>query len=389
MQRGSKEIRVKKGTLFTVIVSGKGWYLNRFDRDKLAFKKRTVEPEHTAFIMESTGEGTGYMLLSFLSNNIYLTVVIQEYQIEGIGEEVKEKKAIVEVVEEPVAKEKIEEKEEREEIDEKVIADTGVEERKEVSQGSTFRDIPLVEELREKPRAEKAEVEEKSVTSERSAPAEKLYYINKSNEMVMIPRRDEDDIYRRGVSLYNQKNYEQARSLFSDYLSVCERCSYRDNVRIMLAECLSRSGNEEEAVTLLDAVIVSGRQAPATRALIMKADIYYRTGRIKEAAESYRKAYEMGEKDPGILEKIGDIYYLIQDYEKSLMVYEEGIAQGLKNDEILFRVASFYDQPGALRNIERAYHYYKLIVERYPGSRHYTKAEERVIFFEKNFFNYR
>lgn len=399
MQKGIEEIRVKKGVIFTVVVKGKGWYLNRFDREKLAFKKRTVESEHTDFTMESTGEGSGYMLLSFLSENIYLPVMVYEYEIEGQREGVAEGlEATAKTVEEPVieqieqkeelVKGEIEGREEGEKREEKVISYGRIEERKEVPQEQTFKDQPL-QEPQEKIVKGKVEVKEKPVPSEKPVPGGELYYVNRDNAIVMIPRRDEDDLYRRGVTLYNQKNYEQAQRLFREYLSGCERCTYRDNVSIMLAESLSKSGNEEEAVSLLDTVIVSGKQASAARALIMKADIYYRTGRIKEAADSYRKAYEMGEKDPGMLEKIGDIYYLVQDYEKALMVYEEGIAQGLKNDEILFRVASFYDQPGTLRNIERAYYYYKLIVEKYPGSKHYAKAEERVRFFEKNFFNYR
>ncbi len=346
-EKQQEEITVQKGAAFTVVVEGKGWYLNRFDRGKLAFKKRTVEPDHTAFTMQSLMEGNSYMLFSFLSEDIYLPVRIEEY--------------------------------------------AAVEEREEglLPDLSTGEGISSDQGVQEKTPVETLETAQRAGDSEGPVVEKDMYYINKENEIVMVPRRDENDLYSRGVALYNEKNYERAEKLFREYLSKCERCSYRNNVRILLAEMFKQSGRENEAVAQLDAVIESGKQSSAVSAYIMKADIYYKQGKIKEAAESYRKAYDMGEKDPGILEKIGDIYYIVKDYEKALSVYEEGIARGLKNDEILFRVASFYDQPGALRNIERAYYYYKLIVDRYPESKHYTQAEERVRFFEKYFFNYR
>jgi tetratricopeptide (TPR) repeat protein len=215
-----------------------------------------------------------------------------------------------------------------------------------------------------------------------------LYYVNKDNEIVKIPTTNENDLYFKGINLNTGGNYDDAARALNRYVEICERCRYRDSARLVLAEISLKLNNENEALDHLESLVISGSPSTKNKALIKKAEIHYKAQRYSDAADAYRQAYDSGGEDSGILEKIGDIYLLMDDYTGALKVYEEGISQGLSNDKIIFRVASFYDKPGALRNIERAYHYYKIIVEKYKASEHYVVALERVQFFEKNFFNY-
>ncbi len=328
-----EEITVKRDNNFTIYINGKGWYLESYDRSKLSFKKRVAETEYTAFTIHPSVNGSSFLIFRYLDKDIYLPIRIVESLPEATGED--EVTALA-----------ANEKEQTSEDEDNKPADRDTSEEHE------------------------------------------LYYVNKDDKIVKIPTTNENDLYFKGIKLNTDGHYDDAVAALNQYVEICERCKYRDSARLVLADISLTLNNENEALDHLELLINSGSSSAKNKALIKKAEIHYKAERYSDAADAYRQAYEAGNVGTGILEKIGDIYLLMEDYTGALRVYEEGISQGLSNDKIIFRVASFYDKPGVLRNIERAYHYYKIIVEQYETSEHYTKALERVQFFEKNFFNY-
>jgi predicted negative regulator of RcsB-dependent stress response len=324
-----EEITVKRDTSFTVYIDGQGWYLKRYDRSKLSFKKRIAETKYTAFTIHPSVNGSSFLLFRYVDKDIHLPVNI----VESLPED------------------------ETADLDSNESDQTTNDGGKKPGDGDTSKE-------------------------------NELYYINKENQIVKIPTTNENDLYFKGITLNTDGNYDDAARALDRYVEICERCRYRDSARLVLAEISMKLNNEKEALDHLDSLAESGNPSIKNKALIKKAEIHYKAQRYSNAADAYRKAYDSGNEDTGILEKLGDIYLLMDDYTGALKVYEEGISQGLSNDKIIFRVANFYDKPGALRNIERAYHYYKIIVEKYEASVHYAEATERVQFFEKNFFNY-
>ena len=74
--------------------------------------------------------------------------------------------------------------------------------------------------------------------------------------------------------------------------------------------------------------------------------------------------------------------------ENAIADYELGIENGLTSVEVYYRTALIYDSAGKQKDIEKAYRYYRFILEMFPDFELYQEVEQRVQFMEKNFFNY-
>jgi len=216
----------------------------------------------------------------------------------------------------------------------------------------------------------------------------KVYYIDKNKKAVEVPTRDENDLYDDAVKAINSGEYSAAVETLTQYLSSCSACRHRFKARMALAEMYSKRKEYDKAMQNLDA-LAGAPEALRKDMYLKKAEIYSITGDLGNAALSYREAYETDKNDVKILEELGDLYYRSGRYKDALDTYEEGIASGLMNDEILFRAASIYDRPGPRRNIERAYSYYKELIDTFESSQYRDHSLKRVRFFEKNFYNYR
>ncbi len=348
-----KEITITEGLDFKIRLAGKGWYLNRYGRENLSFKYRFLEPEHTCFIIHPLRKGISYLLFTYLNKDVYIRVKIEETTPENNKGETGEK------VNDDITSL------------ENIAHDTGLE-KPEPSGEVKVDDI-------ESYKKDEDLVKEKG----------EIYYVNKKSEVVPVPVKKEDDSYVRGIGLFKKGMYKEALKSLLDYVSNCEKCRYRDDANIKLAEAHINLDNETEALSYLGEVIRSGSDKFAKEAYVKKADIDYRAKRYKDAVDSYKNALGYDRGDSDLLEKIGDIYYLLNNYTDALKIYEELIERGYTGDEVLFRIASICDSPGKVRNLEKAYKYYKIIVENYSISKHFTYAKERVQFMEKNFFNYR
>lgn len=342
-----KEISVKRGADFTIRLKGSGWYLNRYDTRRLAFQFRVVEPGYTDFIIRTSDEGQAYLFFSYLSSDIYILVAIKDSYPENNSTESKE------ITEDVIGK--------------KTIDYSGDKETKTDALG---------------------EGEEKRM-AEKAVPGDaEIYYVSKEKKVIKVPDQNEDAGYKKGIQLFNDGLLEKALICFRDYLSNCESCLYENDALFKIAEIYTGRNETGTAIEYLDKIIESGSQEYGKEAYLIKAGLDYRTGRLKNALESYKAVLEYDGDDTEMLKIIGDIYYQLNDHEKALTAYLEVIDKGLAADEVYFRAASIYDSPGGSRDLEKAYRFYMIITEKFISSEHYPYAKQRVRFFEKNFFHY-
>jgi len=391
-----REIKVTPGKDFKITLCGVGWYLNRYDRGSLSFKLRVIEPDSTSFIIRPHKKGISYLLFSHLKNDVYILVKI------GFA---PEEKANAETAEEGELKPDVERVNKRQITSDIETAkiETATTEKAEAKlvegekeQVQEEIQIPFTKRIPEESKETARETQDKIVQRE-FLDKKEIYYFNKENKVVVLPVKNENDPYNKGVQFMSEGKDSKAVELFLEYIADCNLCRYRIDARMRLAELSMRQNKDKEALYYLDEVIKENENASlkqelkqkSKEAYSKKAEIYLKSGKMLDSATAYRNAYEQGDKDIEILEKAGNIYYKIQNYEDALRTYEECIIHGLRNDEIVFRIASLYDTQGSLRNIEKAYYYYKIIIEKYILSKNYTYARERVHFFEKYFFNYR
>ncbi len=389
----NRDITVSVMEDFRITLEGKGWYLNRYQRDNLAFRLRTIKTDRTIFLITPLREGASYLLFSHLNADVYVTVHIaaedktvpapEKSAVTATpdtgGEVASEDRALLSSAETGTVVETTG-KEEAVIGPEKSVMGGGQEDKQPVTKNEAVDSKP-----REKPAASNAR---EMPTGEKPLLKSKVYYIDKNRQKVEVPTRDENDMYEEAVKAMNSGEYSTAAEKLTEYLSSCSACRHRYEARLALAEIYSGQKEYDKALQNLDA------PAGAPKALqkdmyIKKAEIYSITGDLRNAAFSYEKAYETDKTDIEILDKLGNVYYQNGEYEDALDTYEKGIMRGLVNDEILFRMASIYDRPGPLRNIEKAYRYYRELVDTFESSQYRAHSLERVRFFEKNFYNYR
>jgi len=367
-----KEISVEKNNEFVIKVEGKGWYLNRYSREYLSFKSRSIETNYTYFKMLPVKEGLAYLLFSYLKNDIYLLVnIIYPYEkVEKKFFENKEEEYI------KVIKDNINKQE-----DKKLKKDNLT-----INNQTEIKIIPETKKSMET-RENNNKVEDLDLKKE--SKDNEIYYIDKANKVVRVPFKSENENYSKCNKLLKEGRNIDALKCFQDYLSNCKECKNADDINYKLANLYLVQENEDEAEKYLDLVIKSGSKKYLKDAYLRKAEIDYKRGMKNKAINEYNNAYKQDKKDISILIKIGDIYYENRDYENALKSYKSVLNYNVVNDDILFKVAKIYDSPFELRDIEKAYKYYKSIIEKYSDSIHYKYAERRVKFFEKNFFNYR
>lgn len=353
-ESGYEEISVNAGEQFRISLEGKGWYLNRYDKERLRFRYRIIGQSDTSFLILPKKAGSGYLLFSYITNDVYVKV-----SIDGL----------------PLSQEAPPGMEAEREVKEEGSGDV---ETAEMEAGEKGKETPQIETDAPvaKPPGEQARESE-------------IYYTDREDRVVAVPIEDEDENYRRGVKLRKKNMHEKAVKNFSDYLDSCEECRYRIDASMKLAQSLITVGRVKKAIQYLDMVIESGSPNYFNDALVMRGNLHYEEGNLKEALESYSRYMEAGNENPGIMRRVADIHYNLNDYRNALDLYERLKKLNELDDEILFRAATIYDSPGEPRDVEKAYRYYRLLVGAYKDSRYRPFAEKRIDFLEKNFFNYR
>jgi tetratricopeptide (TPR) repeat protein len=347
-----KEVGVKEGEEFKIRIEGSGWYLNRYDRQHLSFTRRFLEPSHTSFTIYAKKIGQAYLIFSYLDRDIYVMVNIEHTPsaTEPATTEVPPSESnIPDAQDETILKEKEPHKEESPEVVE------------------TKKIVPEVE----------------------PETGSEIYYIDKEKKIVPVPFIDEDDPYRKGVRLFERGAYSEAQSKFAEYLEGCKSCKYRIEATMKLAEIYLAAGKNEEAGLLFDKVIDSKKDQYMSEALIKRGDIFFKEGNLETASEYYQKALGYVKDNAKLLRRVADIHYELNNYGLAINEYEELRESSKVDDELLFRIATIYDSPAGPRDIQKAYNYYKLLIDKFPTSKHSSFARKRIKFMDKNFFNYK
>jgi tetratricopeptide (TPR) repeat protein len=330
-----KEINVKRAVDFTIRIKGSGWYLNRYDSNNLSFKLRTVHPEYTDFTIHPAGENPGYLFFSYLDKDMYIRVNIDP----------RVKSEAVEMLNE----------------------------KNSDTESNVFK---------------KDEIKKEIYPEGKMPLAEDMYYVTKDKEIVKVPSVNEEIEYKKGVKAFNSDELEKAAEHVLEYMSKCVSCEYKDDARFMAYEIYLKQENEEKAMIFLDELIDFGTQEYKMKAARRKADLNYNAGNLNDALESYKFLLLYDGNNIEVLKNTGDIYYRFKDYENALTNYELGMENGLAVDKVYFRTALMYDGAGKLKDLEKAYRYYRLILEMFPDFEHYPEVKQRVQFMEEHFFNY-
>jgi tetratricopeptide (TPR) repeat protein len=353
IERGKRyaEIEVEVGTDFQVNLQGGGWYLNRYDEEKLSFERRSTDMIHTEFIIRSLQTGEAYLFFSYLEEDVYVRVNIFD--------------AIPEPHSTPVPA--LEPGEIDAQKPEKTSEDSMVEKK-----------------IKEKVQAPPGGVKEENEGGHKD-----IYYIDKEDRKIDVPFSSEDDAYFHGIRQYKKRDMENAVKLFEEYLSECTQCSHMLEAHKYLAEIHIKVENENEALSHLQLLIERGNADQRKNALSVKARIDYRRGKLDEALNGYHAVLDFEPENEKILRRIGDIHFELQNFGDALDAYQKSVAHGIDDDEVYYRIAVICESPGALKDLEKAYVHYKIIVDRFHESKHYTYAQKRVVFFETNFYHYK
>ena len=387
------EIQVQKDLDFTIRLPGGGWYLNRFDSETLLFRIRVTEPEYTEFLLHPQKEGRSYLFFSYMEKDVYVLVhvlVPDKYpQLEILPEIEDQKGESVGGMPAPS-------------IQSEEVSEAG-KKGKASAESDTSVSLPSSE-IPTKNGAHSASDEKESLTGFLRDEERDIYYIDKEGQKVDVPMIHENDSYRRGVGNFKKGAFSQAVSSMYEYLEKCQKCDYSDEAHFILAKSHMQMGADDEAVKHLDILIRGGSakrvatggepESESQSQLLKEASLYrarieYRNERLTSALESYNTVLEYEPSNREVLKSLGDIYYQLGDYEQALPLYEQVIRKGVESDEIYFRAAKICDRPGKLRDLEKAYSYYKIVIDRYMNSEHFSYAKQRVDFLEKNFYHFR
>jgi tetratricopeptide (TPR) repeat protein len=216
-----------------------------------------------------------------------------------------------------------------------------------------------------------------------------MYYTDKQDRVVKVPVKNEEDSFRRGSQLYQRGQGDKAIEEYLVYLAECEACAHGEMAHYRLAELFARQGRDTDALAHIDPLLKASSVDLRLKAYILRADIDLRSGNVKRAIEGYSAAWNIDAGSKGLPRKIADLYYSSKEYDKALPLYERSIENGSADDEVYFRAATICDGAGKTRDLEKAYGYYKALIERFKSSSHAEYARKRVRFLEKYFYNFK
>ena len=379
-------ITVYKDDEFIIEIDGKGWYANRYSRDKVSILLRIVDKDKTIFKIKTNNSGEAYIFFSLVGEDKYLHIVILEREslkksVSNIEEKI--------VIDEGKKKEKVVNKASNVVSNSKAKENTlSKEPDKEQIVGISKVDLKRkkAKKIEQNENVESQKPEESYVKAKEKGKTEIYFIDNKNNKKVKIPLKNENKDYFEGIKSLKGKNYDKAVELLNDYLNNCERCKYREDAVYNIAKAYDEKGNKNEAIKLFKKIIVEIKGKYYVHALKWVANYYDKKGNYKEAINYYQKLFSET-SNPVVKKRIADIAYNMGNVSVSLEAYKYCIEHNIIDDEIYYKLALLYDKPGKYRDIEKAYKYYHEIVEDYPNSKYFNFSKERVLFFEKNFIN--
>ena len=416
-----KEISVLKGEDFTIRLREAGWYLTRYESKTIGYRRRVLGEGYTDFLFIARESGTGFLFLRHGRRDVYLLVHIGEERGTPASAEPaphKEDTPTVPTTETPIPEppEPIQEPSEPSVgvpdpvtgqipdrlfvIEEPTVSARAADEAARGEGRAAAGDAPRGSPAQTSPSPGSSKPtgglkDEKSgagAPPRRDAKGESkegLYYLDRGNRVVEVPGANENDPYRKGTQYFQKGDSAKALASYQAYLAECEKCTHSDEVNLRIAEMLIKEGKEKEAGGAIETLTRSGSQEYRVKAYLLRADIDYRSGNLKRALEGYASALSTGADNRELERKVGDLYYEEKDYDSALAFYERCMRSGSADDEVYYRAALICDSLAAARDNEKAYRYYRKIVEKYKTSVHAEYAEKRIRFFEKNFFHYK
>jgi TolA-binding protein len=447
-----KEISVLKGEDFTIRLREAGWYLTRYESKTIGYRRRVLGEGYTDFQFIARESGTGFLFLRHGRKDVYLLVHIGEERgtpagdgggtpASTVGAETGGAEGAAQKKDVPTVPIPGEPDGSGSSSQTALAADTPVPEPPEPMQAASEPSVvapdPVTAQIPDRlfvieepavsalaageaarveglaagdaPRGRPAQNSPGTGSSEPASGLKKeksgagasprsdanreskegLYYIDRGNRVVEVSGANENDAYRKGTQYFQKGDSAKSLASYREYLAECEKCTHSDEVNLRIAEMLIKEGKEKEAGGALETLTRSGSQEYRAKAYLLRADIDYRSGNLKRALEGYASALSAGAGTRELERKVGDLYYEEKDYDSALAFYERCIKSGSADDEVYYRAALICDSLASVRDIEKAYRYYRQIVEKYRTSVHAEHAQSRIRFFEKNFFHYK
>jgi len=433
------EEEVQLGSRIEVMIDSVGWYLNRYDTEHLGGKTRVLTDRATKFYFNTKKPGEGYMIFSYLNKDIYLKIrIVKEGKVTKPGKEepltgptlktgtegseiVVEKEITGEEISgdkgKPVAIESDEgklvsglaistgrNKVEKSEAGEKERKAKGEKAGREIESKVYDKEVLAGKGALEAEKAESEEsnnkakkIEKNSITARivsgegkpESVKPGSIYY-SKDGKIKEIPvQKGIMDYFRNGKRFYKAGNYTKAVEALRFFLSKCRDCPEIIEAEFLLGEAFEKSGKEDEALTYYKKVVDNSEGLLRMKAANRSADILYKNKKYEQALRYYLLCEREKRAEGQLLERIGDIYFELENYQKALEYYMKLYSGGEYEDRIVYRIAMIYEMPGELKNIEKAYFYYNLIVENFRKSKYLDLATEKVEFYRKYFFEYK
>ena len=145
--------------------------------------------------------------------------------------------------------------------------------------------------------------------------------------------------YYIGEVQYALENYEGAKSVYSQGLSVSNKC---DACRVGLAKLDLDNGRYLEAKKQIDAAIKGNAKNHAIHAMAGEAYLKSKNPRAKEALELLGKARDIDPKIAKYWIRLGDAYFLNNDLGNAMTSYETAVQKDKNDPETYVKMARIW-----------------------------------------------
>lgn len=184
-------------------------------------------------------------------------------------------------------------------------------------------------------------------------------YTRNLGEFAKISTSEKDSLtYISGENLYMSGDCEKAAKVLGDYINEFENGSFLLNAHFYKAECEMKLGNQDDALVSYEYIIDSPVNNFTVRALRYASNILFEKKDFTGAVEYYALLEKYADNDNDLLNALtGQMrcYYLLKDYEKTIINAENLIGSGgiseEKSREAYYKMGlSYY----ALKEMEEA-----------------------------------
>ncbi len=207
---------------------------------------------------------------------------------------------------------------------------------------------------------------------------------------------DEAILYKNGLELYNNRDYNSSESVFIELLQKYPDTRYKDKATFYLGKIMSKQGKYEESLLYFNKIKDDFSGSSLTpQAMYNAAEIYMETGKSDESVKLLmflQKKYPNSE----IIDKsyllLGDVYRKRGEVRNAINKYQKILSKFKKStvvDDALFKLGDLYENEPEYRNFELANKYYQMIVDKHPDSEYLDSAQERIKFIKENFLEYK